>query len=148
MWKYGLPLVLVLLTLAGCKGSSEVSYTAPVLSEDWIIRMNQSGGIMGLRQNIETSSDGDFWVVDQRTHQTASGTLTEPELARLRELATDLKFTPPEIPAVCADCFVYEVEIESGGRKMIVSADDVSLGDSGLGELVQFLRNIMDRTLQ
>lgn len=148
MWKYGLSLILVSIILAGCKESPEISYTAPVVSEEWVIRMNQSGGIMGMHQTIEADSNGNFLVVDLRTQQTASGTLKESELVRLRELAANMKFTPPKIPAVCADCFVYEIEIESGGRKMIVKADDVSLGDSGLGELVQFLRNIMDRALR
>lgn len=103
---------------------------------------------MGMHQTIEADSNSNFLVIDLRTQQTASGTLKESELVRLRELTTDMKFTPPEIPGACADCFIYEIEIESDGRKMIVKADDVSLGDSGLGELVQFLRNIMDRALR
>jgi hypothetical protein len=43
---------------------------------------------------------------------------------------------------------VYDIEILSGGQKMIVSADDVTLGDSGVGTLAQFLRGIMDSALK
>ena len=43
---------------------------------------------------------------------------------------------------------MYDIEILSGGQKMLVSADDVTLGDSGIGTLVQFLRGMMDSALQ
>jgi hypothetical protein len=110
--------------------------------------MTQSGGIMGLLRSIEVSSDGKYAVIDERAGNTVTGELTNEELATLHDLIAGFEFAAPKIPAVCADCFVYDVEIESGGKKMIVKADDVALPDSGMESLVDFLRSIMDSALK
>lgn len=139
---------VIAILLAGCAKPSGVTYTPPALEDDWSVRMTLSGGIAGLLQNIEVKSDGRYIVTDERARNIVEGELTAEELATLEELVSALEFSAQEIPTGCADCFVYDVEIESGGRKMLVNADDVSLSDSGLGSLVQFLRGIMDSALQ
>ncbi|MBI3166993.1 MAG: hypothetical protein HYZ22_00835 [Chloroflexi bacterium] len=149
MWKYGLILILAAALLAGCKGlSQEIAYTPPALAEEWTVNMTQSGGIMGMLRTIEVKSDGNFTVIDQRVQKTATGKLTEQELTELAELVKNMEFAPPKIPATCADCFVFDVEIQSGGRKMVVKADDTSLPNSGMESLVDFLREIMDSALK
>lgn len=148
MLKYIMTLVLAAAILAGCKSSPEIAYTAPPLAEEWTVSMEQSGGIMGMLRSIKVASDGNYIVTDERTHTTATRKLAENQLAELQGLVSNMEFTPPEIPGVCADCFVYEVDIESGGGKMIVNVDDVALPTSGLESLVDFLRNIMDSALQ
>lgn len=139
---------IIAILLAGCAKPSSVTYTPPVLEGNWSVRMTLSGGIAGLLQNIEVKSDGRYIVIDERANNIVEGKLSANELAALEELVSTLEFSAQEIPTGCADCFVYDVEIESGGRKMIVNADDVSLSDSGLGSLVQFLRGIMGSALQ
>lgn len=141
-------LVLAALLVSGCKEAQPtVLYTPPALAQEWSVKMTQSGGIMGLLRNIEAASDGKFTVNDERAGTTVTGELTDGKLAELQRLVTEMTFTAPEIPAVCADCFVYEVQIESGGKKMIAQADDISLPDSGMEALVEFLRGIMDSAL-
>ena len=139
---------VIVILLAGCAKPSGVTYPPPALEGDWSVRMTLSGGIAGLLQNIEVKSDGRYIVTDERARNIVEGELTAEEIAALEELVSTLEFSAQEIPTGCADCFVYDVEIESGGRKMLVNADDVSLSDSGLGSLVQFLRGIMDSALQ
>lgn len=149
MSKYRLILFLAaILLLVGCKQSPQIMYTPPALAEEWTVNMTQSGGIMGMLRTIEVKSDGSFMVIDQRTQKTATGKLTEQELTELTGLVKNMEFTPPEIPAVCADCFVFDVEIQSRGRKMVVKADDVSLPNSGIESLVHFLREVIDSALK
>lgn len=142
-------LVCAVFVLSGCRQEEpRVTYTPPVLAEEWSVGMTQSGGIMGLLRSIAITSDGKFTANDQRALTIVNGELTGKQLTELQGLVSTLEFTPPKIPAVCADCFVYEVEIASGGKKLLLKADDVSLPDSGMAPLVEFLRGVMDPALK
>lgn len=149
MWKYGLIATLIAVLLVGCKGSSQqIYYTPPAPANDWTVNMTQSGGIMGLLRSIEVTSDGNYVITDERAHTSVTGKLSEQELSKLQGLVSSFTFTPPEVRAVCADCFVYEIEIQSGGQKMIVKTEDISLPESGIEPFVAFLRGIMDTALK
>lgn len=149
MSKYRLILALIVaLLLTGCKQSSGITYTPPALEDGWSVNMTLSGGIAGLLQTINVQSDGEYTVTDERAQNTSTGKLTDQELGTLEDLIASMEFIAPNTPSGCADCFEYDLEIESGGRKMLVNADDVTLGDSGMGPLVQFLRGIMDTALK
>ena len=149
MTKYGLIFLAAVFLLAGCSlQKAEATNVAPVLEEDWSVKMTLSGGIAGLMRTIEVKADGSYTVTDARAGNTASGELTEDELARLEEMISTLEFSALNNPSACADCFVYDIEIVSGGQKMVVNVDDVTLGDSGVVRVVQFLRGIMDSALQ
>ena len=148
MYKFGFILILAALLAASCTRSSTNTYSPPAIEDDWSVNMTLSGGIAGLMRTIEVKADGSFTVTDKRVGNTVSGELTEDELAKLEEMLSSLKFSTSKNPSACADCFEYEIEIISGGQKMLVNADDVTLGDSGIGTLVQFLRGMMDSVLQ
>jgi hypothetical protein len=148
MSKLGLMLVLAVLLVAGCTQRSDITYTPPELEDEWSVNMTLSGGIAGLMRSIEVKADGSYTVTDERTGNTASGELTEDELAELEEIISTLEFSTSRNPSACADCFVYDIEILSGGQKMIVNSDDTTLDDSGVGTLAQFLRGIMDSALK
>lgn len=143
MRKISFLLIMLAVFIMGCKGE-EKTYSSPTLSEEWTIKMTQSGGIMGLRRSIQAASDGSYLIVDERAQTSVTGTLTEQQLSELKDLTNNLKFTSPENRAVCADCFVYDIEIESGGKKMILQVEDISLPDSGIEALVTFLRGILE----
>ncbi|MFN8399799.1 MAG: protealysin inhibitor emfourin [Anaerolineales bacterium] len=143
MRKISFLLIILAVFIMGCKGE-EKTYSSPTLSEEWTIKMTQSGGIMGLRRSIQVASDGSYLIVDERAQTSVTGTLPEQQLSELKDLTNNLKFTSPENRAVCADCFVYDIEIESGGKKMILQVEDISLPDSGVEALVTFLRGILE----
>lgn len=143
MRKISFLLIILAVFIMGCKGE-EKTYSSPTLSEEWTIKMTQSGGIMGLRRSIQVASDGSYLIVDERAQTSVTGTLPEQQLSELKDLTNNLKFTSPENRAVCADCFVYDIEIESGGKKMILQVEDISLPDSGIEALVTFLRGILE----
>ncbi len=137
------------LLLTACASSSDqILYTPPALSDDWSVNMIQTGGIMGMKRSILISSDGAYQVLDQRTQKSATGTLTEAQRAEVKETLTGLKFTAPSLPSACADCFIYNIEIESNGQKMKIQLDDTTLPGSGFEPLVDSLRGLMDNALK
>ena len=138
----------LILVLVACSKDASPTYTPPVLEETWAVKMTLSGGIAGLLRTIDVNSTGSYSVADQRAGKVITGTLSEADLATLQSLISSLEVSTPKNPSMCADCFEYELEIESGGKKMIASTDDLSLGETGMGELVQFLRQTMDAALQ
>jgi hypothetical protein len=149
MAKFKWVLFMAALVVCACgEGNPTVVYTPPVLAEEWSVSMIQSGGIMGLLRHIEASSNGKYSAGDERDGRAVAGELSQEQLTELQGLVTSLEFTAPKLPTVCADCFVYDLEIQSGGKKLILQADDISLPDSGMQPLVEFLRGIMDSALQ
>ena len=114
---------------------------------DWTIRMTWSGGIMGMMKTIEIHSDGRARIEDQRGNgQSTDMDLTAGQLRQLTELVNSAPLQPPGRPgAVCADCFVYDLEITSGGRTFSAQLNDINLPGSGLEPLIEFLRGLMPR---
>lgn len=129
--------------ISACSSSSEIAYTPPALEGDWSVRMIQSGGIAGVNRAVEVLSDGSYTVYPQAGSEGITGQLTESELAQLQALITNLEIANTRTDRMCNDCFEYHLEIQSGGRKMVLDLDDMTLPDSGVEELVTFLSGLM-----
>lgn len=142
--------LITALLVSGCSLSKpeEVVYTPIPLEGDWSIKMYQSGGIMGLRRNIELKSDGNYTVTDERTGKSVKHELTQTQVANFQNMINAMQFTAKKSNAVCADCFIYSLEIQSNGQKMTMQLDDMSLPDSGMQPLVDSLRKLMDNSLK
>ena len=136
-------LLIASFLISACSSSSEIAYTPPALEGDWSVRMIQSGGIAGVNRAVEVLSDGSYTVYSQAGAEGITGQLTESELAQLQALIANLEISSPRPDRVCNDCFEYDIEIQSGGRKMVFELDDLTLPDSGAGELVTFLSGLM-----
>ena len=149
MSKYGFILLAAAFLLAGCSPQQvEATATPPALEETWSVKMTLSGGIAGLLRTVEVQADGSYVVVDERADTTIQGKLEDEKLLVLKGFIENLVITTPKNPAVCADCFVYDIEIRNGGKTMIANADDLSVGESGLGELVNFLQELINTALK
>jgi hypothetical protein len=121
----------------------------PAPDGDWIIKMKHSGGIMGLMRSIEISSDGKFTVVDERKNKTSTGELSANELSKLNEMVSSAEYIPASKPdGGCADCFIYDLEIQTNGEKIGIQLNDISLPNSGLEPLVAQLRGLIDTALK
>lgn len=123
--------------------------TLPASGNEWTITMNHSGGIMGLMRSIEVSSDGKYIVVDERTNKTITGELSADELSKINELVST-EYIPTSKPngMGCADCFLYDLEIQAVGKRVAIKLNDISLPGSGFEPLVSLLRGLMDTALQ
>lgn len=120
----------------------------PTPENTWTtIKMNHSGGIMGLSRSIEVSSSGTYTVTDDRDSRTEQGKLSQEQLNTLKKLISSLEYVPNDKPYGCADCFIYDIEISGTGKPFKAQVDDVTIDESGLAPLVKALRAIIDREL-
>ncbi|MFN3491467.1 MAG: hypothetical protein ACK40V_04520 [Anaerolineales bacterium] len=133
--------LLIILLISSCS-SPKITYTPPPIEGDWSVRMIQTGGIAGVNRAVEVLSNGRYTVYQQAGGKGIKKQLSETDLAKLEELITNLEIANVQTDSICADCFEYDIEIQSGGRKMVFQLNDMSLPDSGAGELVTFLQSL------
>lgn len=105
---------------------------------------------MGLMRSVEVSSNGIYTVVDERTNNKATGQLADEDLTKLRDAISSANLNPPKMPdgSVCADCFIYDIEIQSGGKVFKIELNDINLPDSGMENLVTSLRGLISSALE
>jgi len=122
----------------------------PALDGTWKIKMTHSGGIMGLSRSIEISSDGKYTVIDERASKTVTGELAADEISKLKERVSSSKYIPVTKPdgMGCADCFIYDLEIQGSEDKLNIQLNDISLPTSGLETLVTQLRGLIEAALK
>jgi PBP1b-binding outer membrane lipoprotein LpoB len=121
----------------------------PPLENNWTVKMVQSGGIMGLLRSIEISSDGKYTVIDELANKTVTGELSADETSRLKEQVASASFTAKGTKgAVCADCFVYDLEALRNGERFVAQLNDISLAGSELATLVRYLQGLIATALK
>lgn len=138
------------ILLSACASHITTPAPLPTPGEKWMVKMTQSGGIMGLARALEVSSDGGATVTDENAQKKITLQLPDGKLVPLNELIASPDLTQPvkSLPA-CADCFIYNIEITStAGKPFTATVNDISLPDSGLEPLVIFLRDMMDTALK
>lgn len=151
---YRIILLLTFFWITGCASqptaeAATATPTLPAPAADWSVTMTQSGGIMGLMRSIAVNSNGEFSATDERSGKTVTGQLTNAELTEVQTLVTDLQYTEPSRPnAVCADCFVYEYQIQRENERTSIQLDDITLPDSGLESLISSLVKLLDAKLR
>jgi hypothetical protein len=142
-------MVMVCLSASAC-GISHAALPAPLPSPSgaWTIRLTQSGGFAGVLLTIQITSDGKLEAQDHRSGRSVARELTPETVAQLGTLVSQLRIaggTPP--PSACADCFLYDLELESATGTTRVHADDTSMADSGAAAVIGFLRQLGDNAL-
>ncbi len=127
------------------------SETMPAESNQWLrIRMIHSGGIMGLLRTIEISNSGSAIITDDRPAESKALQLSTSELIQLNELISSVSFSTqaPRPTSVCADCFIYAIELDTEQSKTLqIQVDDTDINESGFSELVSFLRVVIEKAL-
>ncbi|MBC7876025.1 MAG: hypothetical protein H7Y59_02540 [Anaerolineales bacterium] len=121
------------------------------VNEEWTITMSHSGGIMGLMRSIEISSDGKYTVTDGREDKTITKQLSANALSELHEIVSNTEFVSPEksLPSGCADCFIYDLEIQHGNEKPFsVQVDDITMPGSGMEKMITHLRGLLEKALK
>ncbi|HVN16849.1 MAG TPA: hypothetical protein VMT73_13985 [Anaerolineales bacterium] len=125
------------------------SAPTPISSGNWTVELNQSGGIMGLQRNVTITSDGKVVMVDKHTNQIVNSQLSPKDLSQFKSLLDSLVFdNSGSRSSGCADCFYYDLEIQTGTQHFLIQLDDVSLADSDFKPLVVYLRGLMDQAFQ
>jgi hypothetical protein len=124
-----------MLLLAACgsplSGAGE-QQPLPSPASEWTISLTQSGGFAGVMLNITVSSNGKLTAENQRAGRSVTQNVTSETLARLAALSSAVTAPTAGSPhSGCADCFLYDLKIDSGGRSIQLQADDTTLADSG-----------------
>ena len=142
--------VLASLLAACAPFQSTTEQPLPTPSVQWTsVTMIQSGGIMGMMRTIKITNKGAANITDERADKKVTGQLTDAQLAQLEDLVSAMSTVPSSnSPSGCADCFNYSIAISSSSKPIRAELDDVTLPDSSLAPLVDFLRGIMDEMLK
>jgi hypothetical protein len=141
-------MLLSLFGLSGCGTERTFPPPAPTPDRDWTMRLTQTGGFAGVHLVIHVTSAGEMRVQDQRTGRAATLRLPPGELSELDSLRQALTAPQtPRLPSACADCFIYDLEIESNTGLIRLQADDTTLAASGAQALIEHLRELRDRAL-
>ncbi|MFH1183615.1 MAG: hypothetical protein V1755_01060 [Chloroflexota bacterium] len=143
-------IVMGLLWLTACGPLR--SFPGPAATQDgsWrTIRLTQTGGFAGVHLEIQVSSEGWVTAKDQRSGRAVTSPISEGALRELNQLIAQTRLPATEhLQSLCADCFIYELEITSGAGVIRIQVDDTNLGESGARELIQFLGEIRDQALR
>jgi hypothetical protein len=138
--------------LAGCARpllSPSDPQPLPSPTADWKISLTQSGGFAGVMLEVIVSSDGKLTAQNQRSGRMVTQNLTADTIARLGGLSSGIVAATPVVThSGCADCFVYDLVVESGGRSVQIHADDTTLANSSAEDLIQVLQGLRDAALR
>ena len=144
-------LVLVGVTSACGPAQLQPSYPQPLPSPSgsWDLSLAQSGGIAGVSLKVTVSSDGQLTAEDARSNRSVTQTLPPDTMAKLAALYSAVALSTPQSPhSGCADCFLYDLELNSAGKALSFKFDDTTLGGSGVEELIHFLQQLRDAALK
>lgn len=146
--KLALLMLLSVFGLFGCGPERTFPPPAPTPDRDWTMRLTQTGGFAGVHLVIQVNSAGEMKADDQRTGRTVTLNLPAGELSELDSLRQALTGPQtPRLPSACADCFIYDLEIQSNTGLIRLQADDTTLAASGAQALIEHLRELRDRAL-
>jgi len=148
LFRYGWIAALLLSACAPGVQMQDAPQVEPSPAGDWTVKLTQSGGFAGVMLTVQVSSDGKLTAENQRTRRSVTQTLPPETVAQIKpQVARVLQVTPAVPHSGCADCFLYRLELTSGDGSTRVEADDMTLADSGIADVVRLLQQLRDRAL-
>jgi hypothetical protein len=152
MKKFTLSLLGLLIFCSSCikaKSLNPVPQPSPSASTGWHVKLTQTGGISSVNLTVEVSSDGRLIAENQHSQQIATRVLSAQTVAELKGLIFNSTLSTGQVPqSVCADCFIYDLEILSGGNNANIHVDDVTINDSSAQLLIKTLISLRDESLR
>lgn len=114
----------------------------------WTLRLELSGGIAGVHQELRLSSQGELRARDLRRGITRRAFLPADEVQALAELIqASCPWEMPRAAGRCADCFVYYLELRGGARPIRLRIDAPNQAGQGLRALLRSLSEMLASTL-
>ena len=154
-------LLLISLILSACAGTPVSTPTPKPLGtptsppaaacsppEKWNIQFNRSGGFAGLDESLTLDSGGSLDVQRKRPPVNEKSSISKEQVAAIAVLLAQA--CPFEIEMGkdnCADCFVYDLNIQMDGQTYSVQASDVTLTED-LHPLVDALSQLTQNIKQ
>jgi hypothetical protein len=111
---------------------------------DWTIEYNRTGGFGGFDQSLTLQSDGSLTIQSERPPLEAQMKIPEDHVEPITDLLVQAcPFEAGPTEGVCADCFIYELNIQMNGQTYAVQASDMTLTEE-----LHPLINALDEFLQ
>ena len=147
--KLPISLVIIVIIISSCSQLKSIPQPLPSPSSKWTVTLNQSGGIAGVLLTATVSSDGQLTAEDQRSHRSVTQTLPSQTLTKLNQLVSSTSVSATSTPqSGCADCFIYDLEIQTEESNFQVHVDDVTMKNSGAADLIAFVIKLRDDALR
>lgn len=144
-----LGILAILIFNSSCSPLKPIPQPLPSPSTKWTVKMNQSGGFAPVLLSVEVSSDGHLKAEDQISHRTVSQTISVQKTTEIMQLISKTSVPSKNMPeSGCADCFIYDLEIQSEGSDIHLQVDDVTIKDSGAADMIALLRTLRDETFR
>ena len=145
-------LTLISLLLAACSpfaSTKPAPQPLPSPAQDWSAVLTQTGGFIGVDLTIEVSGDGQLTARDQRTGRKVTGKLSPQTQSTLSRLISAMASSGGQTKqSGCADCYLYELQVQMNGRISYTRVDDTTLQDSDAADLIALLKDLRDGALK
>jgi len=155
-------ILLISLVLSACAGMSVRTPTTEPLGTPtspskaacsppakWSIQFDRSGGFAGINESMILDSGGSLEVQSERPPKVVEKTVSPNQVDAITDLL--VKTCPFTIDLTkgneCADCFVYDLNIQMDGQTYSVQATDVTLTEE-LHPLIDALNQLMQNSEQ
>ena len=155
-------ILLISLVLSACAGlpvstptpeplgtptsPSKVACSPPA---KWSIQFNRSGGFAGLDESLILDSGGSLEVQSERPPKVVEMKVSQDQVDAITDLL--VQACPFVIDLTkgndCADCFVYDLNVQMDGQTYSVQATDVTLTKE-LNPLIDGLSQLMQNSEQ
>jgi hypothetical protein len=130
--------------------STVISSTAAGLCpspQEWSMEFQREGGIKGVSQLLNVSSDGNVQAQDLPKGSSFSQTLDPPQTQEIENLLVQAcPFETQKTAKTCADCFVYSLSIQMDGEMYRVKVMDTSIPET-LQPLIGYLNRLLQQTI-
>jgi hypothetical protein len=150
-------ILLISIVLSACSGMrantplpepvgtpTSRSSTACSAPTNWTIQYNRSGGFAGFNQSITLDSSGNLTVKSERPPADMQETISDDQVKAISKLLGQAcPFEMDSSKDSCADCFIYDLNIQMDGQTYTVHASDVTLTEE-----LQPLISALDQLLQ
>jgi len=162
-----IPLFIIAILISACGGapasapSPEPTVTEPLGTPtsqptqaacspptEWKIQYNRSGGFAGFNESLTLDNSGSLTIQSEQPPANEQKTISDAQVEAIADLLVQAcPFETDVDKGNCADCFLYELNIQMDGRTYSVQASDMSLTEE-ISPLISELSQLFQDTKQ
>ena len=151
--------IFIAVLLSACAIRSEIQLStpsptkltvnSPQPSSSWELEFNLSGGFQGYQRISNLLNTGKLTVVDENNDQQVSVQLDQEEMDKINLFLVNIEKLRFDLqPPYCADCMVYELNLQRDGINLHAILNDLNLNESTLKPLIIELMQLQEQALK
>jgi hypothetical protein len=122
------------------------SSSACSVPASWTIQFKRTGGIAGFNQSLTLQSDGNLKIQSENPPANVEKSISKEQIDNITNLlAQGCPFKMEPNDTGCADCFIYNLNIQMNSQTYTMLASDVTLTNQ-LHPLIDELNNLLQET--